>query len=234
MLFNICVTAPKRPVMKFTIDGTEYEYIGEDVDISGKLKISNDGNKGWKMWIYDSLSLAFSFINTEVDICAVGHGQAAGNAREVSYGGGWVDIFLGTPGRGGQVLNESKYTGFMSGDILDVNIGSETTAVQKRKNTIIKRWTPTTGGGANGGGEVIHHFEPVDPEWAEGGGDGSNGSYAFGDPTFDEIMYGPGGCDSGYTPGRTYYAPGFGGIADTSDAYKKAGGKGIVIVRYKG
>ena len=49
MLFNICVTAPKRPIIKFTIDGQEYQYDGNNLTIEGKLKMVNDGEKGWNM-----------------------------------------------------------------------------------------------------------------------------------------------------------------------------------------
>lgn len=233
MIIDLGAGSPVRPVMTFTIDGQTYQYTGTDLDIPDKLKITADGDFGWKMWCYDSMSFAFNFINTLVDICAVGHGKTAGDKRTIWDGGGYGTTYFGEPGKGGQVLNESEYSNFKSGDLLEVTLSDNTIVTQKRNNAVVKSWEPTTGGGATAGSQVyVLHF-PSSPDRAEGGGGGQNGSYAFNDSSFDNVMYGPGGCDSSYAPGQTNYARGFGGIADTADTAKKAGGKGIVLMRYK-
>lgn len=246
MLFNICVTAPKRPIINFTIDGQEYQYDGNDLTIEGKLKMVNDGEKGWKMWCYTSLSFSFSFINNSlVDICAVGHGGS---------GSEWYDGYRfdqgGNGGRGGEVVNLFNQT-FLIGDTITTEIG-DNTIVRKNGGIILQ---PQNGTGASGGGGqyVWHssdgHDDPNGPY------QGGNGKYAFGDTdgniTFDGVRYAPGGGGGGTYRTGTYGewapwgvtntwgvtnipgydpAPGYGGHGNGN----KAGGIGIVLLRYKG
>lgn len=223
MLFNICVTAPKRPIIKFTIDGQEYQYDGNNLTIEGKLKMVNDGEKGWKMWIYDSLSFVFNFINTTVDFCAVGHG---GNGGRGYFG---EDEYGGNGGRGGEVKNLLSQK-LLVGDTISTIVGDDT-SVSKNGAVIL---SPANAAGAAGGsGTSVTWGQEAHITW---GTNGSNGSWAFNDETFDGIRYAPGGGGGGcpwtgwdtWEPGETKTAPGRGGQGNSG-----VGVKGIVLLRYK-
>lgn len=234
MIIDLGAGAPVRPVMTFTIGGQTYQYTGTDIDIQDKLKITADGDFGWKMWCYDSLSFTFSFINSAIDICAVGHGGVGGNhVWHNGYDTG------GAGGTGGQViylLNQS----FVIGDTVTVSIGDSTT-VAKNGTTILSPQNAT--GAAGGAGQYANH----NGSW-EDFHSGADGTYAFGDTdgniTFDGVKYAPGGGgggtdwrgsmnlhatwgetngDDGYHPAQGYGGHGNGG----------QGGKGIVLMRFK-
>lgn len=232
MLFNICVTAPIRPIITFTIDGTEYVYDGSDLDITGKLLFQNTGTRGWKMYVYDSFSMEFGFIGTTIDLCAVGHG-GRGGAYDAGSGAYHYE-YGGDGGNGGQVLNllAQRYN---PGDVFNFTVGDSTKVLLNGAELL----APTTGGGASGGREQIAYYNPEQSEIVQNGSNGSNGSYAFGDSTFDGIRYAPGGGGGGtswggwpsYSNGATSGSYGYGGHGGGGG---NAGGKGVVIMRYTG
>jgi len=252
MIIDLGAGAPVRPVITFKIGDTEYRYTGTDIDITGKLKLTADGTSGWKMWVYDSLNFTFNFIASKIDICAVGHGAVGNRGTTTSDSDG-----VGGPGgKGGQVINELNYTDVRSGDQFVINIfdnagnpdqqstESQTIVTQKRDNAVLKTWSPTTGGGANGG---------VGLWWVNGGIErdstsGADGTYAFNDSTFDNIKYAPGGGGGTFTqahdPGTPEWMPtgatvdalgcGGGGAMGTNWRIPPGQGKkGVVLMRFK-
>ena len=225
MIIDLGAGAPVQPIIQFTVGGTEYKYTGQEINIANKFHIVSDGLTGWKLWVYDSLSFQFSFINTPVDVCAIGHGAKGANAYIISDED---RMWGGSGGNGGQILN-LKEQSFITGDTLSVTIGDSTTVTKNGTSFA----SPTNGGGASGGagGYVGPNSSPV-----IGAEDGSDGSYAFDPPdsTFDGIKYAPGGGGGGTwqsgtaDPGTTANSPGYGGQGGGGQ-----GGKGIFLMRFK-
>lgn len=225
MIIDLGAGAPVQPIIQFTVGGTEYKYTGQEINVANKFRIVSDGLTGWKLWVYDNLSFQFSFINTPVDVCAIGHG-AKGNNPWIRYDEDKYDA--GSGGNGGQILNLLNQS-FAIGDTIGITIGDSTTVT--KNGTAFA--SPTNGGGASGGAGAA---EGPDSAYRRGSAPGTNGSYAFDstDSSFDGIKYAPGGGGGGTwsfpgdSPGSDAGSPGFGGQGNGGQ-----GGKGIVLMRYK-
>ena len=231
MIIDIGATAPVRPIMTFIVGNATYQYTGADLTVADKFKITNNGTKGWKMWIYDSLTFVFNILTVPVEICAIGHGGNADSGDYENYPG---HATAWSGGNGGEMLSmkttDSGFVRLQSGDKVSVTIGDSTSVIVQRGNTNIKTLTPTTGGGAESGWGAEMNDGDVTRE-ASGG---SNGSYAFGDSTFDGVRYAPGGGSGSFgnnmpgASGNTAGAAGAGGHGGG-----QSGKKGIVLMRYK-
>ena len=187
------------PVITVVIGDDTYTYNGVEINETG-VKISPVGTTGWKMWMKATGTITFNSLNTNVDVCVVGKGAKGGNCN---FDG--AKVYCGSGGSGGMVKNSFGQT---------LSVGQQYSASIGDGTDFAGILSAGVGGGASGGGGGS-----TTPEGGpRAAGSGREGSYAFGDSTFDGIKYGHGGGG-----GIIAY---YGGGTGSRDSNPGAGGGG--------
>lgn len=220
------------PIITFSANGSSYVYKGAAISESFVAVTPNGAS--WKCWIKSSCSVVFSLIPTNVSFCAIGKGGNGANhwGGDGYYGGGGG-------GGGGGVATELNKT---------VSAGATYSAVVGTSGTsfsgIISAGNGGDGGQPSGGSSGGNSGAGSSGEWVNdhswppssgGGGDGGNGVYAFGDSSFDGVIYAHGGGGGAHSDRRGGYkldTPGSGGGgAGGANVGRTDGNIGILLMR---
>ena len=229
------------PIISITSGGSTWTYKGASIDNS-VVKIIPNGT-GWKGWVRASCTVTFTYAPTNVSFWAIGkggNGATAFSQQGGAYGGGGG-------GGGGQVVTQNnRYVsgaywasvdsnGSSFGSIISAGngeSGGDGTGLYDHNQSS----GGTSGGGSGNGssGEWVNDHSY--PATSGGGGSGGNGVYAFGDSTFDGVVYGHGGgggAHSSQTPGYHSTTPGSGGggAGHTGNYGRTDGNIGIICMR---
>ena len=234
MIFNLGPSGGRN--IEIVAGGTSYRFTTDEISNS-TFKVTPVGATGWKMWIYESCTVTFNFLNAPVDICAIGKGGSGGGASP-----GYPTENGGGGGGGGQVTNKLSQN-LSTGVAYTVTINNSSSsfgsiAVANKGGNASGRSGGTSGGGSGNGGSGAQSNDAAWPyPTYSGAGSGGDGVYAFGDSSFDGVKYAHGGC-GGETPGggadrgTIYTWKGSGGAGGgTSYNYPTAGIDGIVLLR---
>ena len=222
---------------------------------TGDYTLLDDGDKNWRIKLLTSGTLTFTKAPGFVDLFLVGAGGTTGsddNSSKTSYSGAGSGY---TITRTAELFKESYEISIGAspttvgdgGDTSITGTGVNFTAPGGKKGTL----AGPGGDGASGGGAAQ---KSGSKNGASGGSDGSDGGATanlggkgqgtttreFGELSGD--LYSPGGgAGRGYSSswgtagspgeGLTGSNSGAGGTADPSDADKRIGGSGIVIIR---
>ena len=199
MIFNIGVSAPRFPIFSATINGTEYNFTGSNID-NNDIAVKQEDNF-IKIWLKKSGSIKFDLLLKNIDVCVVGKGASGGNATTSRDSRGRGIFYAGGGGKGGQVNSAFGKT-MLQNTPYSFNVGSVNNIA-----VLGKTISASTGTGANGGAGGFHSDHTG--AWTVPG-NGTNGSFAFNDSSFDGIRYGSGG-GGGALPFE-YTTPGANGV----------------------
>ena len=217
------------PIIVVSSEGNSWTYKGATIDNS-VVKITPNGT-GWKAWLKASCSVKFNYIPTNVSFWAIGKG-GNGGARFSNSGGAYGG---GGGGGGGQVVTQNNKTVSTSSAytvIVNSNgssFGSIISAGNGGNGGSPSGGASGGGSGSGSGGEWVNDHSWPSPT-SGGGGDGGNGVYAFGDASFDGVIYGHGGGGGHHSGGRGYYSTtnGSGGAGSGGSSSGTGATEGII------